>query len=133
MTEHDNIKRMREILDDIGQHYLESAAFFEMSKDLLCVADAETMTFLRLNSRWSKELGWSIEELMSKPYPEFVHPDDQRATIVATEHLGLGLEVMSFENRYMVKSGGWSTLNWNAVVDPKNGKIYATARVVEGA
>ena len=53
--------------------------FFEYSTEMLCVADKRGY-FTRLNQAWTKTLGWSIDELMSRPYLDFIHPDDLEAT-----------------------------------------------------
>ena len=56
--------------------------FFTLSVDLLCIANFEGY-FLRLNPAWERTLGISRDELLSKPWLEFVHPDDREATLGA--------------------------------------------------
>ena len=55
----------------------ELEALFRMSRDLLCIAGFDGY-FRRLNPAWEETLGYSIEELMSRPYVDFVHPDDRK-------------------------------------------------------
>ncbi|MBE9042385.1 PAS domain S-box protein [Oscillatoriales cyanobacterium LEGE 11467] len=50
-------------------------AFFNLSLDLLCVRSADGY-FLELNAVWTKTLGWTLEELRSRPWLEFVHLGD---------------------------------------------------------
>ena len=58
--------------------------FFTLSPDLLCIANFDGY-FLRLNPAWERVLGVAREALLSKPWLDFVHPDDREATIaVAT-------------------------------------------------
>ena len=59
--------------------------FFNLSLDLLCIANFDGY-FLRLNPAWERTLGISREELLSKPWLDFVHPDDRDATINAQVH-----------------------------------------------
>ena len=53
--------------------------FFEFSNEMLCVADMQGK-FIRVNKAWTKTLGWSVEELTSRPYFNFIHPDDLEVT-----------------------------------------------------
>lgn len=54
--------------------------FFEFSNEMLCVADNRGY-LTRVNQAWTKTLGWSAEELTSRPYIDFVHPEDLAATV----------------------------------------------------
>jgi PAS domain-containing protein len=58
----------------------EIQQFFNLSLDMLCVAGYDGY-FKRLNSAWQRMLGWTTEQLLSKPFLEFVHPDDRPATL----------------------------------------------------
>ena len=57
----------------------ELETLFETSPDMLCIAGVDG-TFRRLNPAWEKTLGFTAAELMSRPYVEFVHPDDRGVT-----------------------------------------------------
>ncbi len=48
--------------------------------DLLCIAGFDGY-FRRLNPAWERTLGFTAEELLARPYLDFVHPDDREATI----------------------------------------------------
>jgi PAS domain S-box-containing protein len=102
--------------------------FFHASPDLLCIAGADGR-FLRVNPAWTKALGWSAEELTSRPFADFVHPDDLEVT--AEEYDGLLGEQGSsveFENRYRTVSGAYRWLQWNTLALPEEGLIIANAR-----
>lgn len=104
----------------------ELAHFFAFSLDLFAVADQNAF-FTRLNPAWERTLGFSLEYLMSKPYYDFVHPDDRDVTIIEKGELASGRAVMNFENRYQAKDGSWKWLSWVAVPQ-KDGTVYAVAR-----
>ena len=101
--------------------------FFELSFDLLCIAGFDGY-FKLLSPSWAKTLGYSLEELQSRPFVEFVHPDDREATMEEAAKIGEGAITVSFDNRYRTKSGDYRWLYWSAVPDPEQGVILAVAR-----
>jgi PAS domain S-box-containing protein len=103
--------------------------FFAVSLDLFCIADFDGW-FRRLNPVWERVTGWTIEELLAKPYLEFVHPGDHKATLQAAQKLTTGTKVVAFENRYIRKDGSLRWFLWNAVPAQGEKLIYATARDV---
>lgn len=104
--------------------------FFTFSNELLCEANTAGY-FTRVNPAWTATLGWSAEELMSRPYVEFVHPDDRVATHRKAELLAAGNhDTNQFENRYRCRDGTYRWLAWMSVTVPRTGEIVATARDV---
>jgi PAS domain S-box-containing protein len=102
-------------------------SFFTLSLDMLCIADF-TGYFLKLNPAWEKTLGYSLEELRSRPMFEFVHPDDLQRTLDQNRSVRTGGQALSFENRYRCKDGSFKWLLWNATPDFDRQVIYAVAR-----
>jgi PAS domain S-box-containing protein len=96
---------------------------------MLCIVGFDGH-FKRLNPAWTTTLGWSSEEILSRPYLDFVHPDDRAATIVEAERVNDGGTALGFENRYACKSGGYKTLAWRAVPSNADGIIFASVRDV---
>jgi PAS domain S-box-containing protein len=104
--------------------------FFEFSNEMLCVADNRGY-FTRVNPAWTKTLGWSADELTSRPYLDFVHPDDMPATIREAQLLLSGThETIFFENRYRTPDGSYRWLSWQAKLAPGLGQLVAAARDV---
>jgi PAS domain S-box-containing protein len=101
--------------------------FFTLSLDLLCVAGFDGY-FKRLNPAWERALGYTLEELLSQPYLDLVHPDDRSPTTMKAARLSDGFEVMRFENRYRHKDGTYRWLEWVAAPYPSEQTIYAAAR-----
>ncbi|MBF0191400.1 MAG: PAS domain-containing protein [Magnetococcales bacterium] len=114
-TDITEIKRLREELDQ----------FFALTPDLLCIASVDGF-FLRLNATWENTLGYSVDELMSRPYIEFVHPDDRAATGGAAQILINHKPIYNFTNRYRHRDGGYRWLEWRS--RPMGKTIYAVAR-----
>jgi two-component system cell cycle sensor histidine kinase/response regulator CckA len=105
----------------------ERNRLFNLSLDMLCVVGFDGY-FKQLNPAWEKTLGWSREELLARPWIEFVHPDDRPATRAAAERLRAGEPLVSFENRYLCKDGGHRRISWNSHPLPEAGLAYAVAR-----
>jgi len=103
--------------------------FFNLSKDLLCVASLEGY-FLEVNDSFSRVLGYSRAALLQFPFTSLVHPDDLKKTIEEIELLGDGRTSINFENRYITESGEYVVLSWTAAVDPDTTHIIASARDV---
>lgn len=113
----------------LKQYERELKQFFQFSIDMLCISDFEGY-FKQLNASFEKTLGFTEEELKSKPFIEFVHPDDRNQTLEVLNHLKVSKEVRGFENRYICKDGSIKWLSWYASPQPKENRIYAIARDV---
>ncbi len=101
--------------------------FFMLSNDMLCIAGYDGY-FKRMNPAWERVLGYSVEELTSSPFIEFVHPDDRAATTAEMQGLIAGQSTLSFENRYRAKNGVYRWMLWNATPYPEQQLVYAAAR-----
>jgi PAS domain S-box-containing protein len=107
----------------------ERDRFFNLSLDMLCIASADGY-FKRLSPAFTVTLGWSVEELLARPFLDFVHPDDHAATLAEVERqVRAGESVLEFENRYLHKDGTWRMLSWKSQPQ-EGGRMYATARDV---
>ncbi|MTK14278.1 MAG: PAS domain S-box protein [Clostridiaceae bacterium] len=105
----------------------EITLFFDTALDMLCIYDFDGY-FRRISPTWSKTLGWSEEELYSKPFIEFVHEEDKTKTIDVLKRLNTGGQVVRFENRYLCKDGTYRWLAWNSYGYLERRIIIATAR-----
>ena len=101
--------------------------FFDLSIDMLCVAGFSGR-FRRLNPAWQKTLGFTIEELLSRPMLELVHPEDRERTAEQNHQVRAGGEARVFENRYVCSDGSYRWLRWNATADLDKRLIYSLAR-----
>jgi len=104
-----------------------AARYFELSGDLVCTAGFDGM-FRQCNAAWGETLGWSEAELLSRPYLDFVHPDDRELTVRASASLAEGSVVANFVNRQATKNGEWRSIDWGAMAVLDDGLIYASGR-----
>jgi PAS domain S-box-containing protein len=100
--------------------------FIDLSLNLLCIAGTDGY-FKHVNPAWETTFGYTKEEVLSRPYLEFVHPDDCEATMAEATKIASGRSTLSFENRYRCKDGSYKWLLWSAVIRPERGLIYCIA------
>jgi PAS domain S-box-containing protein len=107
----------------------EAERIFDLSLDLLCVAGLDGY-FKRVNPAFERTLGYTSEQLLSRPFAELVHVEDRERTRTATEALGRGEQVVQFENRYICADGSERWLEWSVRPVPDQGMMYGAARDV---
>jgi PAS domain S-box-containing protein len=107
----------------------EVQRIFELSLDLICVVDLEGR-FVALNPSFERTLGYPPEQMLRRPFMDFVHPDDREASRERFKDVLGGDEVTHFENRYIRPDGSERWLEWSACAAPEQRAVYATARDV---
>lgn len=100
---------------------------FNYAKDLLCIGDINGY-FTYLSPSFTNSLGWDYDELKSKPYLEFIHPDDLSVSIEESELLLTGDSERIVENRFRCKNGEYKWLSWKSVYDSEKKEVYMVAR-----
>jgi PAS domain S-box-containing protein len=81
----------------------------------------------KLTRAWERCLGFSRDELTTRPFIELVHPDDVEAMALAAVALReRGSEIVHLENRCRAADGSWHRFMWRARSDGET--IYAVAR-----
>jgi PAS domain S-box-containing protein len=105
----------------------EIERIFNMTDYMICIASLNGY-FKRINSSFEQTLGYSSEELLKKPFFDFIHPDDKEKTkAVVEEELSRGSKVIGFENRYRCKDGSYKWLSWTSHPVVDEGITYAIA------
>lgn len=106
----------------------ELKRIFDLSTDMICITGFDGR-FKKVNPAFTRILGYEREELIDRPFIEFVHPDDiERSQAVIVERLSRGQASLNFESRYRCKDGNFKWLSWNSSSVPGEERIYATAR-----
>jgi PAS domain S-box-containing protein len=104
----------------------EVQRFFSLAVDIFCICSKEGY-ILRHSRSFNTALGYSDIELKSRPFLDFVHPDDRERTVDEMEFMFRGGTSRNFENLYIKKSGEYITLSWTATFDEESQLIYAAA------
>ncbi|ABE55113.1 GGDEF domain [Shewanella denitrificans OS217] len=125
----DSSTKLSSRLDEYRQGMEEWEWFFRNSLEGLCIAGLDGY-FKRVNPAFAAMLGYSVEELLAKPFSSFIHPDDLSKTATELHSLGSGVDSINFENRYRNKQGEWRWLSWHCPGVKQTSKLYAIARDV---
>ena len=102
--------------------------FFELSLELFCIFDSVAGRFTQVNRALGEVTGFSAEEMTSRYFQEFVHPDDRDAAALAAASLdGEGRELNDYVVRFLCRDGGYRWLQWSART-AQDGLVYAAGR-----
>jgi PAS domain S-box-containing protein len=101
--------------------------FFDLSADLFFIAGYDGY-FKKVNESAITHLGYTEDELYSKPIIFFIHEDDREMTIKNRENIKKGFPLLNFENRYVTKKGEIIWLSWTSMPLNESKLIYAVAK-----
>lgn len=104
----------------------ERDRFFDVATDLLVKVGFDGF-FKQVNPAWMQTLGWTEDELTSKPWLDFVHPDDVDASSAAAKEVISGTGTLQFENRYRCKDGRYRRLSWKVQPIMEEQIVYGAA------
>ena len=103
------------------------STYFENTPDLVCIANKEGF-FRSVNKAVIKKLGYTKEELLSRPINSFIFPEDLDNTERTRWEMFEGKPLVNFENRYTTKTGEIIWLHWTSFYLPKNECVFAIAK-----
>jgi PAS domain S-box-containing protein len=106
----------------------EAERIFELSPALLAVVGFDG--YLRRFNPAFEVLGYSGEELLSRKWIEFAHPNDRERMLQAAASLARGVNVVEVDNRIVCRDGSLRWVVWSTRVVPEEGLFYAAGRDV---
>lgn len=99
----------------------------DSSIDMICTIDAKGR-FIEVGAASKDILGYRPEDLIGKPYMDFVHPEDVSKTKKIGLEITQGKSTRDFQNRYLKKDGTEVHMMWSAIWSETDGLLYAVAR-----
>ncbi|BDS13719.1 PAS domain S-box protein [Aureispira anguillae] len=112
---------------EIEERGAELDRFFNLSMDMISVVTPDGY-IKRINPAFSKALGYTEEELFSKPLLDLIHPEDLKGTRNQFTRLMEGDDIMNIENRCRTKNNEYRWMSWRIVLDKERQLIYSIAR-----
>ena len=103
--------------------------FFALSLDMLCIANMQGYIY-RLNHAWEKTLGYTLDEIRSKPWVEFVHPDDRPKALEAMAGFSQGIAIDRLELRFVSRDRSHRWLMGSAIPLADRGIVFSVMKDV---
>ncbi|WP_445715126.1 PAS domain-containing protein [Flavobacterium sp.] len=98
----------RKIKEDKNQLLIKNAP------DIIAIANNKGY-FTKVNPAFCKLLGYTENEITSKPFVHFLHPEDINPTLDEYSESILGQKIANnFINRYRTKDGNYKWISWNS-------------------
>ena len=100
---------------------------FLESLDLITITGKDGF-FRKINPAFRRTLGWTDEDMLSRPFYTFLHPDDVKPATEVMQGLARGENVQNFVSRFQTVAGAYKYFQWIATPDLENDNIYAIGR-----
>jgi PAS domain S-box-containing protein len=84
----------------------------------------------KVNAAFQRTLGWSEQELLSRPFMEFIFPEDRPAAEEVFERVKTGGAPIVVLVRTLCKDGSHRWINWNAVSLPNRDLLFGAGKDV---
>lgn len=105
----------------------ERDRLWDLSQDMFARADFGGM-MSAVNPAWTQVLGWSENELLTRGYATFMHPDDAAPTLAAIKRMAETRQPTRFENRIATHDGAWKPIEWTVAPEPDGANFVAVGR-----
>jgi len=97
--------------------------FFNLSESLFCIAGLDGC-YSHINPSFMHLFGFPEEELLTRSYLDFLHPEDRTPTLKKIGELVDGRTVTNYTNRHLMEDGHYKWVSWTAILPDKQGNIY---------
>lgn len=100
---------------------------FRLAPDVIAITDFQG-NFKKLNPAASRLLGYSMEEMLTRPFSDFLHPDDKEETLMRLKNFRESGESYYIEERYITSCGRSKWLAWTSQPLHHDKLIYSVAK-----
>jgi PAS domain S-box-containing protein len=100
---------------------------WSVSRDIIVVVD-EGGIFRSVSPSWTRILGHPAEQVVGRPFSDFMHPDDIGPSGNALERALNDGNLTSYENRFRAVDGTYRSVEWHTTLE--DGLVYAYGRDV---
>jgi PAS domain S-box-containing protein len=107
----------------------ELVGLFDLSHDAFCIAGFDGY-LRRANPAFARSLGYTLEELLARPFMDNVYPDDVESVEAVLAELAAGRDIVGFECREVCADGSVRWFEWSTSSRPEAGIVYGVARDV---
>jgi PAS domain S-box-containing protein len=104
----------------------DNQLIMDNSRDVICTVDTAGR-FVAMSAACETLWGYKPEELMGKPYTDFVYEEDVEKTAAIAAEVMAGNAVSAFENRYKRKDGSVIDVMWSAYWSETDKIMFAVA------
>jgi PAS domain S-box-containing protein len=107
----------------------ELVGLFDLSHDAFCIAGFDGY-LRRANPAFARSLGYTLDELLARPFMDNVFPDDLASVEAVLAELAAGNDIVGFECREVCADGSVRWFEWTTSSRPEAGIVYGVARDV---
>ncbi|MFS0771143.1 ATP-binding protein [Sphingomonas sp. 1P08PE] len=100
---------------------------WQLTNDLMATARLDGY-LLQVNPAWERLLGWTQEELLTRPFIEIVQEADHAETADVVGRLAAGEVVTGFVDHVLASDGSARTIMWTAVPEGSSDLFYIIGR-----
>lgn len=111
----------------INDKTAELDRLWTLSEDMLARANYQG-GLSAVSPAWTNVLGYSEQELLSRPYSEIIHPDDVQTVIAALNAMRQTDKPTRFENRILAVDGEYKPIGWTVSPEPDGVNFIAVGR-----
>ncbi len=124
----EELRQLNETLEEqVAVRSAERDRLWTLSQDMLARAGYDGM-MSAVSPAWTRVLGWSETELLSRGYTRFMHPNDVPHTSAAIAQMAATHRPTRFENRIATQAGGWKHIEWTVAPEADGANFVAVGR-----
>jgi len=122
------LESLRASKADLEGALAANLAIFDHSLDVICTISRQGL-FMRVSKHAVNVWGYTAQELIGRPFIDFVHPDDRAASLaLSSDIIDAGRPTYAFRNRYIHKSGAIVPISWSASWSNQHDALVCIAR-----